>query len=125
MCRYPPKKDWLSDRMDDGLVFLKSMERGNCIIEYIPAENAWIPVIAEGYTVINCLWVSGSFRGNGYSNDLLNQCIMDSKAKGRKDLSILSSAQKKPFLADPEFLMHKGFSVCDESDNGIHTNSEW
>ena len=45
------KKMWLSERMDDGLVFLKSVERGKCFIEYIPAENAWIPVIAEGYMV--------------------------------------------------------------------------
>lgn len=26
------KKEWLSDRMDDGLVFLKSVERGKCFI---------------------------------------------------------------------------------------------
>ena len=113
------KKEWLSDRMDEGLVFLKSVERGKCFIEYIPAENAWIPVIAKGYMVINCLWVSGSFKGNGYSSDLLNQCITDSKSKGKKGLCILSSAKKKPFLSDPKFLIHKGFSVCDESDNGI------
>ena len=40
-------------------------------------------------------------------------------AKGRKGLCILSSAKKKPFLADPKFLKHKGFEVCDEADNGI------
>ena len=113
------KKEWLSDRMDDGLVFLKSVERGKCFIEFIPAENAWIPVVADGYMVINCLWVSGSFKGNGYSSDLLNQCIIDSKAKGKIGLCILSSAKKLPFLADPKFLKYKGFSVCDESDNGI------
>jgi N-acetylglutamate synthase-like GNAT family acetyltransferase len=113
------KKNWLSDRLDDGLVFLKSVERGKCFIEYIPAENAWIPVVADGYMVINCLWVSGSFKGNGYSSDLLNECITDSKSKGRKGLCVLSSAKKKPFLADPKFLAHKGFSVCDEADNGI------
>lgn len=113
------KKGWLSDRMDDGLVFLKSVERGKCFIEYIPAENAWIPIIAEGYMVINCLWVSGAFKGNGYSGDLLAQCMADSKEKGKKGLCILSSAKKKPYLADPKFLSYKGFSVCDESDNGI------
>lgn len=43
------KKQWLSDRMDDGLAFLKSVERGKCFIEYIPAENAWIPIAVEGY----------------------------------------------------------------------------
>ena len=113
------KKNWLSDRLDDGLVFLKSVERGKCFIEDLPAENAWIPDVADGYMVINCLWVSGSFKGNGYSSDLLNECITDSKSKGRKGLCVLSSAKKKPFLADPKFLAHKGFSVCDEADNGI------
>ncbi|MDO5110959.1 MAG: YoaP domain-containing protein [Clostridia bacterium] len=113
------KKAWLSDRFDDGLVFLKSVERGKCFIEYIPAENAWIPINAGGYMTINCLWVAGSFKGKGYSGDLLAQCIADSKAKGKKGLCILSCAKKKPYLADPKFLSHKGFSVCDASDNGI------
>ena len=113
------KKAWLSDRFDEGLVFLKSVERGKCFIEYIPAENAWNPIEADGYMFINCLWVSGSFKGHGYSNDLLGECIEDSKNKGKNGLCILSSAKKKPFLADPKYLKYKGFEVCDEADNGI------
>ena len=113
------KKAWLFDRFDEGLVFLKSMERGKCFIEYIPAENAWIPLDASGYTYVDCLWVSGSFKVHGYSNDLLGECIRDSKGQGRKGLCILSSAKKKPFLADPKYLKHKCFEVCDEADNGI------
>lgn len=113
------KKQWMTERFDDGLVFLKSTERGKCFIEYIPAENAWVPVTAGGYMYIDCLWVSGSFKGHGYSNDLLSACISDSKAKGKKGLCILSSAKKKPFLADPKYLSYKGFSVADESDNGV------
>ena len=113
------KKAWLSDRFDEGLVFLKSVERGKCFIEYIPAENAWVPINAPGYMYIDCLWVSGSFKGHGYSTDLLNECIEDSKEKGKKGLCILCAAKKKPFLADPKFLKYKGFTVCDEADNGI------
>lgn len=113
------KKAWLSDRFGDGLVFLKSAERGKCFIEYIPAENAWAPIEADGYTYIDCLWVSGSFKGHGYSTDLLNACIKDSKDKGRKGLCILSSEKKKPFLSDPKYLKYKGFEVCDEADNGV------
>ncbi|MDY2880934.1 MAG: YoaP domain-containing protein [Candidatus Borkfalkiaceae bacterium] len=113
------KKAWLSDRFKDGLVFLKSKERGKCFIEYIPAENAWNPISADGYTYIDCLWVSGSLKGHGYSTELLNACIEDSKSKGKKGLCILSAAKKKPFLADPEFLAYKGFQVCDEAANGI------
>ena len=113
------KKAWLADRFDEGLVFLKSVERGKCFIEYIPAENAWNPIDAEGYMYIDCLWVSGSFKGHGYSNDLLSACIDDSREKGKRGLCILSSAKKKPFLADPKYLKYKGFSVCDEADNGV------
>lgn len=113
------KKNWLKDRFNDGLVFLKSTERGKCFIEYIPAENAWNPIVADGYMYIDCLWVAGSFKGQGYSTDLLNACIKDSKTKGKVGLCILSSAKKKPFLADPKYLKHKGFLVCDEADNGI------
>ena len=113
------KKAWLADRFAEGLVFLKSAERGKCFIEYIPAEYAWNPIDAPDYMYIDCLWVSGSFKGHGYSNDLLNACISDSKAKGKAGLCILSSAKKKPFLADPKYLKHKGFELCDEADNGI------
>lgn len=113
------KKAWLADRFDDGLVFLKSVERGKCFIEYIPAENAWNPIEAPGYLYIDCLWVSGSFKGHGYSNDLLTACIKDGKSKNKHGLCILSSEKKKPFLADPRYLKYKGFTVCDEADNGI------
>ena len=113
------KKAWLADRFDEGLVFLKSVERGKCFIEYIPAEYAWVPIEAEGYMYIDCLWVSGSFKGHGYSTDLLTACIEDSKGKGKKGLCILCAAKKKPFLADPKFLKYKGFAVSDEADNGI------
>ena len=100
------KKAWLAERFDEGLVFLKSVERGKCFIEYIPAENAWNPIVTDNYMYIDCLWVSGSFKGHGYSNDLLDECIRDSKEKGKSGLCILSSAKKKP-------------KVCDEADNGI------
>ena len=113
------KKDWLRDRFDDGLVFLKSVERGKCFIEYIPAENAWNPIDAKDYMYIDCLWVAGSFKGHGYSSELLEYCINDSKEKGKKGLCILCANKKKPFLADPKFLKYKGFQVCDEADNGI------
>ena len=113
------KKAWLAQRLDEGLVFLKSVERGKCFIEYLPAEMAWNPIEAPGYMYIDCLWVSGSFKGHGYSSELLEACMADSKAKGKKGLCILSSAKKKPFLADPKYLQHKGFTVSDEADNGI------
>ncbi len=113
------KKLWLKERFAEGLVFYRSEERGKCFIEYMPAEAAWQPLEADGYMHINCLWVSGSLKGHGYSNDLLNECVRDAKEQGRKGLTILSSARKKGFLADPKYLKYKGFRLADESDPGI------
>ena len=113
------KKAWLADRFDEGLVFLKSVVRGKCFIEYIPVEYAWVPIKADGYMYIDCLWVSGTLKGHGYSTELLDACINDSKEKGKKGLCILCAVKKKPFLADPKFLEYKGFIIGDEADNGI------
>lgn len=77
------KKEWLRQRFEEGLVFYRSEERGKCFIEYIPAENAWVPIMADGWLYINCLWVSGSMKGHGYSNDLLEECIRDARAHGK------------------------------------------
>lgn len=115
------KKEWLKQRMDEGLVFYRSVERGKCFIEYIPAENAWVPIEADGYLYINCLWVSGSMKGRGYSTDLLDECVRDAKVRGRKGVCILcAEGRKREFLADPKFLTHKGFNVADVSDCGIN-----
>lgn len=115
------KKEWLKKRFDEGLVFYRSVERGKCFIEYIPAENAWVPIIADGYLFINCLWVSGAMKGKGYSEELLNECIQDGKKQEKKGLCILSSrGRKREFLSDPKYLAHKGFIEADISDCGIN-----
>lgn len=113
------KKSWLKERFDEGLVLLKSVERGKCFSEYILAENVWIPIITDDYMYIYWLYVSSYFKGHAYSFYLLNACIADSKSDGKKWLCILDVPKKNPFLADHKFFKYKGFIDCDESDNGI------
>ena len=107
------KKNWLKERLDEGLVFLKGDVRGKCFIEYLPAEYAWTPIEAEGCMYIDCLWVSGKFKGHGYSNMLLERCIEDSREKGRTGLVILSSKKKRGFLSEPGYMKYKGFETVD------------
>lgn len=107
------KKRWLGERIEEGLVFLKADARGKCFIEYLPAESAWVPVDAPGYLFVNCLWVSGSLKGHGYADDLIDRCIDQGKADGRKGICMISSKKKRPFLSDPGYLAHKGFKVAD------------
>lgn len=110
------KKEWLADHLDEGLMFLKGDMRGKCFIEYIPAEYAWVPIEADGYMHINCFWVSGQFKGQGYSNELLDACICDSKAKGKRGLCVISSPKKMAYLSDPKHLAYKGFQVADTAE---------
>ena len=115
-CQVAAKKSWLVERFADGLVFKKCDVRGKCFVEYIPAEKAWCPIEAQGYMHINCFWISGQFKGQGYSNLLLDECIKDSTGKGKKGICVLSSKKKMPFLSDPGYLKYKGFIVADTAE---------
>lgn len=108
------KKAWLKERFEDGLVFLKGNVRGKCFIEYIPAEKAWAPIDAENYLYINCFWISGQYKGQGYSNELLQRCLDDAKKMGKDGVVVLTSKKKLGFLSDPQYLAYKGFSVADK-----------
>lgn len=115
-CQVASKKAWLKERLDEGLVFLKGNVRGKCFIEYIPCEYAWAPIEADGYMYIDCLWVAGQLKGQGYASLLLEECSKDSKAKGKKGLVILSSKKKMGFLADQKFMAYKGFATVDTAE---------
>lgn len=108
------KKQWLAERIGEGLRFTKLDQRGKVFIEYLPAEKAWVPIIrAEGYAFVNCLWVSGSFQGQGYGRALLEACEADVRAQGLKGIVVVSSPKKRPYMADKKFLVRQGFVVCD------------
>lgn len=107
------KKQWLKDRIKEGHVFRKLDAKGKVFIEYAPTETAWVPIHGDNYLYIYCMWVSGSFKGKGYANSLLNYCINDAKEKGKSGICILSSKKKKPYLSDKKFMTKYGFKVVD------------
>ena len=47
------KKEWLKERIQEGLVFTKLNERGKCFIEYIPIEKAWIHLTGKDLSLIH------------------------------------------------------------------------
>jgi len=107
------KKEWLKGRFDEGLIFKRLDQRGKVFIEYMPIENVWKPVEGEGFMFINCLWVSGQFKEQGWSKELLNECISDSKSKQLNGIAVVSSNKVKPFLTDKKFYLKHGFEVVD------------
>ena len=110
------KKAWLKERFLDGLVFKKLNVRGKVFIEYIPSEKAWIPLVADNYMYIDCFWVSGQYKGQGFANRLLEESIIDAKQKGKAGFVTLSSKKKMPFLSDPQYLKYKGFELADTAE---------
>lgn len=115
-CCVASKKEWMRKQMEAGLVFLKLDVRGKVFIEYLPAEAAWCPMEAADCMFIDCLWVSGQFKGKGYGKQLLEKCIEDSRQKGKKGVVAVSSKKKRPFLSDAGFWKRSGFQPADEAD---------
>ena len=105
------KKVWLSDQFKKGHRFYKLNQNAKVFIEYVPLEQAWVPVVGENYLYIHCLWVSGSFKENGHASHLINKCISDAKAMGKSGICVISSKKKKPFLTEYSFYKKYGFEV--------------
>jgi len=110
------KKAWMRSAFPDGLTFRRLDARGKVMIEYVPAERAWAPIEADGYMHIDCFWVSGQYKGQGWGARLLDECIEDSKARGRAGLTAISSAKKRPFLSDGDYLRRRGFRLADTAE---------
>lgn len=110
------KKQWLGERMDEGLKFYRLDERAKVFIEYLPAEKAWVPIDAPNYMYIDCLWVSGRHKGSGHGRNLLEQCIRDAKKSGMDGIVHLTSKKKMPYLSDKHYFEHMGFTVADQAD---------
>lgn len=111
------KKAWLKERLGEGHVFRKLNAKGKVFIEYAPVETAWTPVIGDNYLYIYCLWVSGSFKGQGHGRALVQYCIADAQKQGKSGVCVISSLKKKPFLADKKFFELLGFETVDTINN--------
>lgn len=113
------KKAWLRERFAEGLVFRKLDVRGKVFIEYAPAEHAWRPIVADGWLVIHCLWVSGQYQGKGHGKALLQHCLDDARRQRKTGVVVAAGKTKRPFLADPGFFRKHGFEVVDTAGDFV------
>lgn len=107
------KKEWMKARFAEGLIFRRFDLRGKVFIEYMPVETVWKPILGRNFFIINCLWVSGQYKGKGYSKQLLEACIADARAQGKDGIAVVTSQKVKPFLTDKKFYLWHGFTVAD------------
>jgi len=116
---YQAKKDWLAKEFNHGYVFRRIDERAKVFIEYGPAENAWVPITAPNYLNINCLWVSGKYKKNGYGKELLNTAVEDAKKQGKDGLVTVVGTKKFHFMSDTKWLLKQGFEEIDKTSSGF------
>ena len=103
------KKDWLTKEFNNGYVFRRINERAKVFIEYEPAENAWTPITVPNYLNINCFWVSGKYKKNGYGKELLKTTIEDAKSQGKDGLVTVVGTKKIHFMSDTKWFLKQGF----------------
>lgn len=116
---YGLKKQWLKKEFSNGYVFRRLDERAKVFIEYCPAETAWAPVTAPDYTMINCFWVSGKYKGNGHGKALLQIAIDDAKNQKKEGLVTIVGTQKYHFMNDTKWFLRQGFEICDNTSAGF------
>lgn len=112
------KRQWLSQRLNEGHVFRKLHVKAPVFIEYAPLETAWVPVVGNNYYYLYCLWVSGICKGKGYGKSLMEYCVADARAKGKSGICMLGAKKQKAWLSDRSFAVKSGFEVVDTTDNG-------
>lgn len=112
------KRQWLSDRLEEGHVFRKLDAKATAFIEYAPLETAWVPVVGENYYYLYCLWVYGSPKGNGYGKSLMEYCLADAREHGKSGVCMLGAKKQKSWLSDQSFAKKYGFEVVDATEGG-------
>jgi len=116
---YELKKEWLKKEFGNGYVFRRINARAKVFIEYGPAENGWVPIDAPHYLLVNCFWVSGKYKGQGYGKELLRLAIEDAKAQGKEGLVTVVGTKKFHFMSDTKWLLSQGFETCEGLPSGF------
>ncbi len=116
---YQAKKNWLTKEFNNGYVFRRIDKRAKVFIEYGPAENAWLPITATNYLNINCFWVSGKYKKNGYGKELLKTALEDAEKQGKNGLVTVVGTKKFHFMSDTKWLLKQGFIEVDKISSGF------
>ena len=116
---YELKKNWLKDEFNKGYVFKRLNERAKVFIEYCPSEMAWAPIDAPNYLFIDCFWVSGKYKNNGYGKKLLNLALNDAKTQGKDGLVTIAGKKKFHFMSDTKWLLNQGFEITETLPDGF------
>jgi len=115
---YHAKVEWFKSKLNRGLkikIAIDSMGKQVGYIEYIPAELAWRPIIADNYFFIHCiaLFVKDA-KGKGVGSFLIQQCEQD--AIDAKKFGVCAMSSDGPWIANKSLFEKNMFVVADRRD---------
>ncbi len=113
------KKEWLTKEFNNGFVFHKLDARAKVFIEYGPSENAWAPIEAKNYLLIQCFWVAGSFKEKGHGKKLLSFALEDAKNQNKDGVLIITGIKKFHYLSDRKWFLKNGFEEVATTESGF------
>ena len=115
---YKNKIQWCKNLYSKGLKYkiLQSDEDGSIGgIEYIPGKYTWRAINAEGYYVIHCLYIMlKKYKGKGYGELLLNECIKDAKDNNKDGIAVVT--RKGSWMVSKDLFVKKGFTIVDKTE---------
>jgi GNAT superfamily N-acetyltransferase len=118
---YHIKRDWLVKRFREGLVIKLLYPEGETkaqgYIEYVPGENAWRAVSAQGYLFIHCVWVySTAYKNKGIGSLMVQDCIKQAGEMNLNGVAVLAGGSA--FLAKSGLFKKNGFITAASDKSG-------
>ena len=97
-----------------GLMFKNVMSGENVLLNIFPTDGGHgLPILAEGYMYIDCLWVSGNSKGRDIPPCFWTSASKTAGPRQKKVWQFFHHPKKRPYLSDPDFLRYKGFQLAD------------
>jgi hypothetical protein len=98
-------RDWLLDRFEEGMVIIKLDTPKDAFIEFVPAEFAWKPIYAPGYTLINHVYVAE----DGPEQWLKSELLQTAETNCSKTNGMVIMLENEVFNKDRDFFIQRGY----------------
>ena len=121
------KQDWYHKRYREGLrMCIMKDDNGKMIgfIEFVPAEMAWRPVMAEDFVLIHCMYIYPNKNKNkGLGSRLIKYVEDYSKDANKAGVCVVSS--KGAWMAGKQVFEKNGYDLLEHKDRFDLLSKKW
>jgi len=115
---YPEKLDWFRQEYENGLrikMYISEKDGAQGMIETLPSEYAWRPVVAKNYLFIQCLYVGfkKQYKKQGIATGLIKKVIDEAKRLNKNGVAVVT--RKGSFMAKKDVFIKNGFDLIDQA----------